>query len=235
MSKQKPIALCWSGGKDSSLAWHALRDDSRYCVHALVTTMTEGYDRVSMHGVRRSLLEDQADALNLPLEIVWIPPHANNAVYESRMADAFIRLRETQNLHTVAFGDIFLEDVKRYRENQFGAIGMKCLFPLWNRDTKTLADEFLDLGFRGVTTCIDPRRLDARFVGRELDEAFFNDLPADCDPCGENGEFHSFIYHGPGWSHDIPVSQGEIVKRDSFLFCDLLPMTIINPTSTEGV
>lgn len=226
MPNREPIALCWSGGKDSSLAWHSFRDDNRYRIASLVTTMTESYNRVSMHGVRRSLLEAQADALDLPLEIVWIPPKANNEIYEARMAETFTQLKETQGIRAAAFGDIFLEDLRLYREKQFAALGMDCLFPLWKRDTRELVREFLSLGFRGVTVCIDPRHLDAAFVGRDMDVAFFDALPKSCDPCGENGEFHSFVSKGPGWREEIPIAKGEIVERDSFLFCDLLPITV---------
>lgn len=233
MSEPEPIALCWSGGKDSSLTWRALRENRRYRVVVLVTTLTEDYDRISMHGVRRSLLVAQAEAMGLPLEEVWIPSQANNAIYEDRMAEAFTRLRDEQNIRTVAFGDIFLEDLRTYRENQFEAIGMSCLFPLWKRDTGELAREFVSAGFRGVTSCVDPRRLDSSFVGRELDEAFFADLPADCDPCGENGEYHSFVYRGPGWSRDVSFLRGEFVERDSFFFRDLLPQPLPTFTSNQ--
>jgi uncharacterized protein (TIGR00290 family) len=233
MPDREPIALCWSGGKDSSLAWYALRGDDRYRIEVLVTTMTETYDRVSMHGVRRSLIEAQAEALGLPLETVWIPPKADNLIYETRMANTFQVLEQSQGIRTVAFGDIFLEDLKVYREKQFGTLGMNCLFPLWKRDTKELAREFLDLGFRGVTVCIDPKSLSHDFVGRNMDEAFFDELPESCDPCGENGEFHSFVYHGPDWRCEIPITKGEIVQRDSFLFCDLLPLNIDTVSPTE--
>lgn len=233
MSEPEPIALCWSGGKDSSLAWHALQKDTRYRVAVLITTLTEGYDRISMHGVRRSLLVDQAEAIGLPLEEVWIPPKATNAIYENRMAETFIRLREEQNIHSVAFGDIYLEDLRTYRENQLAALDLSCLFPLWKRDTDELAREFGTTGFRGVTICVDPRQLDSSFVGRELDAAFFADLPADCDPCGENGEYHSFVYRGPGWSRDISFLRGEIVERDSFFYCDLLPQSLHTLTPTK--
>ncbi len=233
MTLREPIALCWSGGKDSSLALHALRHDSRYSVGALVTTFTEGYNRVSMHGVRHALLKAQAEAIGLPLEEVWIPPKADNACYESRMAEVLIRLRESESVRSVAFGDLFLEDLKQYRENQLAALEMQGLFPLWKRDTRELAQEFISLGFRAVTVCIDPRRLDHHFVGRELDESFFAELPADCDPCGENGEFHSFVYRGRDWSGEISFTRGETVERDSFLFQDLLPLSLTVSVLTE--
>jgi uncharacterized protein (TIGR00290 family) len=230
---REPIALCWSGGKDSSLALHALRDDPRFQLAALVTTFTEGYNRVSIHGVRYELLRDQADAIGLPLEEVWIPQHANNQIYEMRMAETLTRLKESQGVRAVAFGDIFLEDLKLYRETQLARLSLGSLFPLWKRDTAELARVFVQSGFRGVTTCIDPRRLSSAYVGRELDEAFFSDLPADCDACGENGEFHSFVYQAPGWSREISFSRGEIVNRDSFLFCDLLPHSLATSPNAQ--
>ena len=233
MPHPEPIALCWSGGKDSSLAWDRLRLETRYRVVTLVTTFTEDYNRVSMHGVRRELLLAQAEALGLPLEEVWIPREASNAAYEARMAETLSRLRDSLGIRTVAFGDIFLEDLKVYREKQLAALNMNCIFPLWKRDTWELAEEFIESGFRGMTACIDPRRLDARFAGRELDARFFAELPADCDPCGENGEFHSFVYAGPDWANAIALLRGEIVLRDSFLFCDLLPLELTTPPPSK--
>ncbi len=233
MSHPEPIALCWSGGKDSSLALDKLQLNDRYRVAVLLTTFNEGYHRVSMHGVRRELLLAQAESIGLPLEEVWIPREASNNIYESRMADVLSRLRDSLGIHTAAFGDIFLEDLKIYREKQLAALNMDCLFPLWKRDTRELAAEFIEAGFRGVTTCIDPRRLEASFAGRELDAKFFAELPDDCDPCGENGEFHSFVYTGPNWANPIPILRGEIVLRDSFLFCDLLPLEANTPIHSK--
>ncbi len=233
MSPPEPIALCWSGGKDSSLALDRLRAGNRFRVVALVTTFTEDYRRVSMHGVRRELLLAQAQAVGLPLEEVWIPREASNVIYESRMAEALSNLRDAGGLRAVAFGDIFLEDLKIYREKQLAALKMNGLFPLWKRDTRELAREFVDAGFRGVTTCIDPRRLDASFAGRELDARFFAELPAGCDPCGENGEYHSFVYAGPDWANTVAMTRGEIVERDSFLFCDLLPLEQTTPIPSK--
>src|SRR5688500_15510114 len=168
MPLREPIALCWSGGKDSSLALDALSRDPRYDIFALVTTFTEGYNRVSMHGVRYELLKSQSQAIGVPLEEVWIPPQADNATYESRMAEVLVRRRDTAGIQQVAFGDIFLEDLKQYRETQLAGLGLTGLFPLWKRDTRELAQEFLGLGFRGVMVCIDPRHLDPCFLGREL-------------------------------------------------------------------
>jgi uncharacterized protein (TIGR00290 family) len=229
MAQSEPIALAWSGGKDSSLALDALRQNPKSKVVALVTTLTESYNRISMHGVRRELLLAQAEAVGLPLAEVWIPPKADNATYESRMAEALMRLRDETGIRHIAFGDIFLEDLKQYREKQLAVLGLQGVFPLWKRDTRELATEFVDSGFRGITVCIDPCRLERGFIGRALDSAFFAELPPNCDPCGENGEYHSFVYSGPDWKREVAFIRGEIVERDSFLFQDLLPIPIPEP------
>ena len=216
-----PILLCWSGGKDSALALSELQQRAEWNVVGLLTTVTEGDDRISMHGVRRELLHRQAEALGLPLTEVAIARGANNAEYEARMGNTFSHFRD-RGVSTVAFGDIFLEDLKQYREAQLARLGMVCQFPLWGRDTRELIDSFLTRGFRAMTAVVDPRALDRRFVGREIDTAFVNELPANVDPCGENGEYHSFVFDGPNFRRPVPVVAGEIVARDSFLFCDLL-------------
>ena len=216
------VLFCWSGGKDSAMALHALRaaDDCR--VTALLTTITEEYDRISMHGVRRVLLERQAESLGLPLHPVLIPPHCINAIYEARMKEALAQHFE-QGVRRVAFGDIFLEDLRVYRENNLAQVGMTAIFPIWKRDTRELAREFVQLGFRAIAVCVDPRVLDASFAGRELDPSFFADLPSAVDPCGENGEFHTFVFDGPVFKTPIACRTGEKVMRDGFCFCDLLP------------
>ncbi len=219
---KEQVILCWSGGKDSCRALHELRRDSRYEVAALLSTVTDTYDRVSMHGVRRTLLERQAESLGLPLEIVLIPPTCINPIYEARMEAALLRWK-TQGVRRVAFGDIFLEDLRAYRERNLARVSMEAIFPIWRRPTRELAREFLTLGFRGVTVCVDPRILDASFVGCEITEDFLLRLPAAADPCGENGEFHSFVYDGPGFTTPVAFTRGEIVLREGFYFCDLLP------------
>lgn len=219
---KKPVLFCWSGGKDSCMALHQLRRDPLREVVALLTTVTEGYDRVSMHGVRRILLERQAAALGLPLEIVTIPPQCVNAEYESRM-EAMLLTWKNRGVTEVAFGDIFLQDLREYREKNLARAGMKTLFPVWLRPTRELAREFISLGFRAVTVCVDPKILDESFVGREFDDSFLGALPAEADLCGENGEFHSFVYDGPGFSAPVQFTIGEKVMRDGFYFCDLLP------------
>jgi len=219
---REPIALCFSGGKDSALSLNTLRAGDRFEVAELVTTVTEGYDRISMHGVRRSLLREQAASIGLPLTEVTIPPRASNEIYERAMGEAFTRLRD-RGIRRVAFGDLFLEDVRDYRLRQLGALGLECVFPLWGRPTGALARRFVDDGFRARIVCLDPAALDASFVGRPFDDAFLADLPEGVDPCGENGEFHTFVFDGPIFRRPLAVSVGEVVERDGFWFCDLLP------------
>ncbi|HKM83659.1 MAG TPA: hypothetical protein VJY15_22200 [Candidatus Acidoferrum sp.] len=217
-----PVLFSWSGGKDSAMALHALLHDPEFEVIGLLTTVTEGYERISMHGVRRELLHRQAESIGLPLEEVRIPPQCANPVYESRMGEAVLRFRARGVLH-VAFGDIFLEDLRAYREKKLAHAGMAALFPLWKVDTRELASRFLHDGFRAITVCLDPAKLPSSFAGRELDSSFFSQLPPDVDPCGENGEFHTFVFAGPIFRSPIPVLVGQVVERDSFVFCDLLP------------
>jgi uncharacterized protein (TIGR00290 family) len=216
------VLFCWSGGKDSAMALHALRAARDCRVTALLTTITEEYDRISMHGVRRALLERQAESLGLPLHAVLIPPQCINATYEERMKEA-LALHFARGVRRVAFGDIFLEDLRVYREKNLALVGMQAMFPIWKRDTRELALEFVRQHFRAITVCVDPRVLDASFAGRELDASFFADLPAGVDPCGENGEFHTFVFDGPVFQKPIAFRVGEKVLRDGFCFCDLLP------------
>jgi uncharacterized protein (TIGR00290 family) len=216
------VLFCWSGGKDSAMALHALRAANDCRVTALLTTITEEYDRISMHGVRRALLERQAESLGLPLHAVLIPPQCINATYEERMKEALAQ-HFARGVRRVAFGDIFLEDLRIYREKNLAQVGMQALFPIWKRDTRELAREFVRLGFRAITVCVDPRVLDASFAGRELDASFFVDLPPGVDPCGENGEFHTFVFDGPVFKKPITCRVGEKVLRDGFCFCDLQP------------
>jgi uncharacterized protein (TIGR00290 family) len=213
-------ALSWSGGKDSALALWILREEHGVEPHALVTTVTSSYDRISMHGVRRSLLERQSGALGLPLVEVVIPPGCPNTVYEQRWMEAFASAG-LEGVEEVAFGDLFLEDVRRYREDLLAREGKRGLFPLWGRDTARLAHEFVTAGFRAVLVCVDPKQLDASFAGREYDERLLAELPAAVDPCGERGEFHTFVYAGPGFSEPIGCRVGDVVERDGFVFCDL--------------
>ena len=212
-------ALSWSGGKDSALPLWTLRREGVE-PEALITTVTDGYDRISMHGVRRELLARHSDALDIPLVEVRIPPACVNDVYEARMTQAFAS-PPLSSVEAVAFGDLFLEDVRAYRETRLSATGRRGLFPLWGRDTGALAREFIAAGFQARIVCLDPRALDASFAGRAYDEQLLADLPAGVDPCGENGEFHTFVHAGPIFTEPIACETGEIVERDGFVFCDL--------------
>ncbi|HUG91804.1 MAG TPA: ATP-binding protein [Planctomycetaceae bacterium] len=218
---RQPVLVSWSGGKDSTLALDDLLRSGRYDVTALVTTVAAGFERISHHGVRRALLREQAAALGLPLEEVVVSQQCTNAEYESKLAAALLPHRE-RGVTTVVFGDIFLEDLREYRERHLAGFGMHGLFPLWKRDTSVLVREFLARGFRTVTVCVDGRVLDRSFAGRELDEAFLAELPAGVDPCGENGEFHTFVFEGPLFREPVRFARGDVVERDTRYFCDLV-------------
>ena len=216
--------FAWSGGKDSAMSLYELNETGGYEILALLTTITEDYERISMHGVRSNLLEQQADSLGLPLEKVYITRNSSNEDYEAKMKDKLIYYR-SQGTSAVVFGDIFLEDLKRYREDNLSKIGMRGVFPLWKMDTIKIAREFISLGFKAVITCVDSNHLDKRFAGREFDEQFLSELPSGVDPCGENGEFHSFVFDGPIFRKAVRFKKGEIILRDNrFYFCDLIPL-----------
>ena len=221
MSAAEPILFCWSGGKDSAMALHTLLQQGDVQIAALLTTVTEGYDRISMHGVRRELLHQQAQSIGLPLHEVLIPPQCVNPTYEARMEEA-LRIYLDQGVSKVAFGDIFLEDLRAYREKNLSRLDMTAIFPIWKRDTSELIRSFHANKFRAVAVCIDSKILAPSFAGRELDASFFRDLPREADPCGENGEFHTFVFDGPILKSPIQVRTGEVVNRDGFVFCDLL-------------
>jgi uncharacterized protein (TIGR00290 family) len=189
----------------------------------LITTVTGSYERISMHGVRRELLARQAEVLGIPLVEIVIPPACVNDVYEARMAEAFAAA-PLSDVEAVAFGDLFLEDVRAYREERLAAGGRRGLFPLWGRDTAALAREFLDAGFQATLVCVDPRALDASFAGRRYDAQLLAELPPAVDPCGENGEFHTFVSAGPIFAEPIACKTEEVVERDGFVFCELMPM-----------
>jgi uncharacterized protein (TIGR00290 family) len=220
MSGSGALALSWSGGKDSALSLWALAEE-RVEPRALLATVTADYGRVSMHGVRRSLLRRQAAATGLPLVEVEIPAGCTNEVYENRMAAAFAS-PELASVDEVAFGDLFLEDIRRYRETRLADVGKRARFPVWGRDTAALALGFVAAGFRAILVCVDPRKLDPSFAGREYDERLLADLPAGVDPCGENGEFHTFVTDGPILDRPIDCRRGDVVERDGFVFCDLI-------------
>jgi uncharacterized protein (TIGR00290 family) len=219
----RPVALAWSGGKDSSLALAALRADPEVAVVALVTTMTSDFDRISMHGVRRSVLEAQVAAIGLPLIEATIPAAAGNAIYEEAFAVALTEVRRRwPDTRHLAFGDLFLTDVRAYREALLGPLGWHPVFPLWGRDTAALARDFVEAGYRAILTCVDTTQLAAEFAGREFDAALLADLPAGVDPCGERGEFHTCVYAGPTFRLPLALRAGERVLRDGrFEYCDV--------------
>lgn len=217
----KRVLLSWSSGKDSAWALHVLRQDPRLEVVGLLTTLNEAFDRVAMHAVRRELLEAQAEATGLPLQVIPIPWPCSNERYETIMREVCARLREA-GVEAVAFGDLFLRDIRAYREQQLRDTGLEPLFPLWDRDTHALGRDMISSGLRAKLTCVDPKRLAPAFAGRDFDQRLFDDLPAGVDPCGENGEFHSFVYAAPVFDKALPIKIGEIVERDGFVFADVL-------------
>ncbi len=227
------MVLAWSGGKDSALALDALRAAGEVRVCGLITTVTTGYERISMHGVRRTLLEAQAAAVGLPLIEARIPIRASNDSYEAAFAAALAPVRAA-GVKRVAFGDLFLSDIRAYRERQLAALGMRALFPLWLRDTPALAREFIDRGFEAVLVCVEPAKIAPSFAGRAFDSQLLHDLPGGADPCGENGEFHTFVFNGPGFTRPVPVVVGPVVERDGFVFCDLTPGPELEPATPAG-
>jgi uncharacterized protein (TIGR00290 family) len=216
------VALSWSSGKDSAWALHLLRQTPGIEIVALITTFNTAADRVAMHAVRRELVETQAARVGLPLWSVDLPWPCSNAVYETLMADVCRRAAEA-GIAAVAFGDLFLQDIREYRERQMAAAGLKPLFPVWRIPTRQLALEMISAGVKAKVTCVDPSKLDRSFAGREFDAEFLDSLPLQCDPCGENGEFHTFVYDAPVFAGPIDVQTGEIVERDGFVFADVLP------------
>lgn len=220
-SDGEPALIAWSGGKDCTLALREAHASPDLRVTGLLTTVTDEYDRISMHGVRRSLLHRQARALGLPLLEVPIPPDCPNTVYEERMAAAVAAAVDERGIGTIVYGDLFLADIREYRERQLAPLGVRPFFPLWGQDTHALARRFIDDGFRAIVCVVDPRQLDAEFVGRDYDHRFLDELPEGVDPCGENGEFHTFVHDGPLFDRAVSVERGEVVERGGFRFCDL--------------
>jgi len=214
--------LAWSTGKDSAWTLHVLRQAGDVEVVGLLTTVNAAFDRVAMHAVRRQLLEAQAEAAGLPLVIVPIPWPCPNAAYEAAFSAALTRAQQEMGITHIAFGDLFLEDVRAYRERQLEGTGLTPMFPLWGRPTRALAEEMVAGGLRAILTCIDPRRLPASFVGRTFDAQLLADLPGEVDPCGEAGEFHTFAYAGPMFSAPLVPVVGEIVEREGFVFADVV-------------
>jgi uncharacterized protein (TIGR00290 family) len=236
MNARTKAALLWSGGKDSALALRRLREAHPDLeVVGLVTCLSQAYDRVSMHGVRRRLVEDQADALGLPVELVVVPSQGDapcpmtpgtdfppNDVYSRTMLAAFARMKD-RGVEVVAFGDIFLEDLRAYRDGLLAAAGLRGVYPLWGRDTTELYDEALTLGLRAITVCIDGGRLSEAHCGRLLTADFLASLPAGVDACGERGEYHTFVYDGPGFRRPVSFTMGEVHRQPPFVFRELLP------------
>ena len=214
--------LWWSSGKDSAWALHELRKGGEYSVDALVTSINVTADRIAMHAVRRSLLEAQGAALNLPIHLMELPHPCPNDAYEAAAAE-IVGLAEDAGVTHMAFGDLFLEDIRAYREGLLADSSIECVFPLWGRDTTALAREIVDAGVSAYLTCIDPRALSPEFVGRRYSSELLNELPAGVDPCGENGEFHTFVNASPDFAAPIAVEPGERAERDGFWFAEVVP------------
>jgi len=218
----KNVLVSWSGGKDSCLALYEIQQAQQHNVVALVTTITRHYERISMHGVRRVLLEQQAESLGLPLHQVLIGKSASNEEYEAKLIEAISSYAPRQ-VESIVFGDLFLEDIKLYRDRFLARHNLHVIYPIWRRNTLELIKQFINLGFKAIITCVDSQRLDGSFAGRLIDESLLAELPSQIDPCGENGEFHTFVFDGPNFSRPVPFIVGETVKREGFWFCDLLP------------
>lgn len=216
------MIFSWSGGKDSALALQRILNDDNYEIISLITTVTGGYNRISMHGITIDLLEEQVKSIGLPLYKITIPQQCSNEDYNNSMQKAMNYFLK-QGVKTVVFGDIFLEDVKNYRIKQLSQVGMETIFPLWGDKTNKISNEFIDKGFKTIISCVDTRIIDQSFSGRIYDKNFLNDLPITCDPCGENGEFHSFVYDGPIFSFKISIKTGIKTLRDKhFYFTDIV-------------
>jgi uncharacterized protein (TIGR00290 family) len=220
----EPLILSWSGGKDSTLALAALRATGAHDPIVLLTSVTASYERIAIHGVRRALLRAQAAALGLSLHEFELQPESSNEAYEAALASALDDVRRRHGGHRIAFGDLYLEDVRRYREARVAPLGFEPIFPLWGMDTTALARDFVDRGYEARLVCVDTTQLPASFAGRAYDARLLADLPAGVDPCGENGEFHTFVSGGPGFSSPVPYAVGEVVMRmERFAYCDLIP------------
>ncbi len=216
------VLLSWSSGKDAAWALHALQRVGEVEVVGLLTTTNEAFARVAMHGVREALLEAQAEAVGLPLWKVPLPWPCPNEAYEARMAEACGRAA-AEDIEGMAFGDLFLEDVRNYRIQKLAGTGLKPIFPIWNLDTASVARDMVDTGLKATIACVDPQALAASFAGREFDRKLLAELPPAVDPCGERGEFHTFAWDGPMFRHPVPIRRGEVLVRDGFIFADLVP------------
>lgn len=215
--------MSWSTGKDSAYALYKLKKDLSFQVTGLFTTVNKDYERVAMHSTRQVLLEKQADALGLPLEIVYIPANCSNEIYAASM-ESLVQKAIASGVEAIGFGDLFLQDIRNYREQLLAKSGIEPVFPLWQIPTHQLAQEMASLGFEAILTCIDPSKLPTSFAGRNFNSQTIRDFPKDVDPCGENGEFHTFVYSSPNFNNQIPVTVGEVVERDGFVFADVIPV-----------
>lgn len=216
------VLMSWSGGKDSALALYYILKDSNYEIISLITTVTEGYDRISMHGVRNELLELQAKEIGLPLHKIIIPQKCSNEDYQSIMSVEMTHFKEI-GINHVIFGDIYLEDIRQYREEQLSKLDMKAIFPLWGIDTKQISDTFIKEGFKTIISCVDTNAIDKKFSGRIYDNDLLNDLPESCDVCGENGEFHTFLFDGPIFKNKISIKTGrQTMREERFFYTDIL-------------
>lgn len=221
--KEKAV-LAWSGGKDSAMALHALLANGQYDVVSLLTTLCEQYERISHHGVRVELLRQQAESLGINLHELYLPgDNWSMEDYEAEMEKVMLEYKE-MGVPTVAFGDIFLQDLREYRQRNLARVGMTAIFPIWHRETTGIIRAFVELGFKAYLTCVDGEKLSAKFAGRPIDSDLMRDLPDRVDPCGENGEYHSFVYDGPIFREPVSLSVGEVVLRDVRYFADLVPV-----------
>lgn len=219
---KEQIIFSWSSGKDSALALYKLKQENKYDVVSLFTTVSEEYDRVGFHGTPRVLVEKQAEAIGLPLYKAYLPKCDSIEDYAEKIGKILTDYKK-ENITKIAYGDIFLEDLKKFRINELKKLGMTGVFPIWKQDSNNLIREFIDLGFKAITTCVDSQVLDKSFVGRIIDYDFLSELPKNIDPCGENGEFHTFVFDGPIFKEKIDFDIGEVVFIDNFFFCDLKP------------
>ena len=220
MKSQIATVVSWSSGKDSAWALHLLRQSEEYEIVGLITTLNSAFDRVAMHSTRREVLEAQAAAVGLPLQVIPLPWPCSNQEYEAAMQRACDEA-VASGVEAIAFGDLFLEDIRRYREDRLRGSGLAPLFPIWRLETRSLLREMIASGLKARVVCVDPKKMPGEFAGRDLDEAFLRELPAGIDPCGENGEFHTCVYDGPMFREAIPIESGEVVEREGFVFADV--------------
>jgi uncharacterized protein (TIGR00290 family) len=222
MEKSLPIVFSFSGGKDSCLSIYRLKKQ-KFKIVSLITTITEGYNRVSIHGIREELIMEQANALSIPLHLIYIPKDCVNETYEKLMEENMLFYKNL-GIEYVGFGDIFLEDIRNYREKNLSKIGMNCYFPLWKEKSENLINEFIELGFKAIIVCVDLKVLDISFLSREIDKNFIKELPKNVDICGENGEFHTFVYDGPIFKHKVNFKKGDVVIIGNYGYLDLYPI-----------